>query len=118
MIEYGAEGWLWALLGYAQRSWRDGDARFQWARLGFAALAVGVYGFKEIQDHRLSAGHDLTLIISLLVLACLLLLFQRRPSPFQPPAILIPAVQFVSRYSLEIYALSVVGMQVIANVIL
>ncbi len=118
IIEYGAEGWLWALVGYAQRSWRDGDARFYWARLGFAALAAGVYAYTEILDHELSAGHDISLIAALVSLACLLLLFQRRPSPVQPPAFMVPAVQFVSRYSLEIYALSVVGMQVVANVIL
>ncbi|MBU3730691.1 MAG: hypothetical protein FGM26_03985 [Beijerinckiaceae bacterium] len=118
IMEYGAEGWLWALVGYAQRSWRDGDARYHWARFGFAALAAGLYAFTEIQDHGLSEGNDISLIVALLSLVSFLLMFQRRPSPVQPPAILMPIVQFLSRYSLEIYALSLVGMQVIAHVIL
>lgn len=116
-IEYGTEGWLWTLFGFAQRRWRDGDAAFAGARFAFASLAAGVYAYVEIGYHELSGDEGIALIACILVLAGFLLSFQRRPSAVQPPAFFSAPVRFVSRYSLEIYALSLVAMQVVADVI-
>lgn len=117
VFEYGAEGWLWALFGFAQRRFRDGDMQFKWLRFGFAALAIAIYAAVEIEDHEFEDGEEIALVAALIALGGLLLLFQRRTSPLQPPAFLMRPVQIVSRYSLEIYAFSLFVMQVIAHVI-
>lgn len=117
VIEYGAEGWLWTLFGFAQRRWRDGDTRFEWARFGFAAVAAGTYVIVETGYHELS-GIDETALYALIVsLTAWLLLFERRISPVQPPHLMVAPILFASRYSLIIYAFSLFAMQVIAHVI-
>lgn len=110
-FDYGAQGWLWGLFGYAQRTWRDGDLAFAKARFIFAFIAAFIYAFVEIETYDLEGLDAFGLSAIILVLTLALLRFDRNVSALQPPATLAPIIVWLSRYSLEIYAISLFLMQ-------
>ena len=111
MFEYGAQGWLWALFGYAQRGFRDGNPGFVTTRFAFAFLAGFVYAFVEIESYDLEGVQAVALAALVLALTLGLLAFRRTNAAWQPPAFLAPALVWLSAYSLTIYALSLFLMQ-------
>lgn len=116
IFEYGAQGWLWALFGYAQRSWRDGHAPFEKMRFAFGFIAAFAYAFVEIEWHDFEGIEAVGCALVVLGLTLVLLRFNRAVSPWQPPAFLAPAIVWLSHYSLEIYAISLFLMQDIFDV--
>lgn len=116
-FEYGAEGWLWALFGYAQRLWRDDRKEFALPRFALASVAVLAYAFAEINHHEWDGLYAIGLVMIVLVLTGVFLLFARRVSPWQPPVFLAAPLIWIAHYSLEIYAISLFVMQDIAHVI-
>lgn len=116
IFEYGAEGWLWALFGYAQRAWRDERLAFASARYFFAFLAAFTYALVEIGHHGFEGIDAAILALLIAILTWSLLGFQRTISVFQPPSFLALPIKRAAQYSLEIYAVSLFLMQDLAYV--
>ncbi len=117
VFEYGAQGWLWALFGFTQRLWRDGQTQYEKLRFAFAFVAAFAYAFVEIEWHDFEGLAAVACGVAVLCLTLVLLSFNRAVSTWQPLALLAPAIVWVSHYSLEIYAISLFLMQDIFDVL-
>ena len=118
VLEYGAEGWLWALFGATQaRALETGAAADQRTRDGVALFTAGIYAYKEIADYAFEGEDALALVPLVAGLAFLLTRFSRAESALQPPAAVVPAVRWCGRHSLEIYAISLLAMQLVGYAI-
>ena len=116
LLEYGAEGWLWALLGYAQRLWRDGDDRFLRPRFLLALIALTAYVMAEIHHHHWDHAMAYSLSALLCALTAWFLSFARHDISWRDAPIMAAPLAWIARYSLEIYAISLFVMQEIAYV--
>jgi TraX protein len=111
-LEYAGEGWLWALFGLSHRLLREDGGQASLLRRNLLAAAAGLV---YIGGERADFGFDLlqsallALFIALLVVA--LARFRRATLPWQPPAPLRPVFTFVGRRTLEIYAVTLLAMQ-------
>lgn len=114
-LEYGAEGWLWALLGLWQRraveapGWEAARTRD-----GVAAVTALAYTWREIADHEFEGAEAAALLVLVAGLALLLTRFRRVPLRRRPPPVLARPLAFAGRHSLELYAASLFLMQVAA----
>jgi hypothetical protein len=112
VLEYGAEGWLWALFGLVTREVivkATSQARLQ--RNFVAAFCVAVYLFVETRDFDFEPVQTATLCVLMIVLGGLLTAFRRADAPFEAPAPISRALTWIGRRSLEIYAVSLFVMQ-------
>lgn len=118
ILEYGTEGWLWALFGAAHRFALDTrsvtDRAGDRVRDGLALLVPAVYAVKEILDQEFGPPEAVVLVVLLAVLSVALVRFERRRSRLQPPSAVAPLVRVCGRRSLEIYAVTLLAMQIIA----
>ncbi|KAA2235009.1 TraX family protein [Salinarimonas soli] len=113
-IEYGTEGWLWALYGIHQR--RAGERGTMGAastRNAVAALAALVYITTEFFDFGFDLEGAFALALIVGVETVLLAGFSRAVSARQPPAVLRPAIGFIGRHTLELYALHLLAFEAI-----
>ena len=76
ILEYGAEGWLWALFGLSHRLALQAQHP-QWVRDGLAAAAALVYTAKEILDHGFDGAESAVLAGLIAALTLALALFRR-----------------------------------------
>jgi hypothetical protein len=125
LVEYGTSGWLWALFGISQRMYleaqkhqfslgyphlfADGPTGLAAVRLAASIIAAMSYLWQDRLDFALSQAHFGVLFVCICVLSALLLVYRRGPSPIQPPAPCAPALRFVGRHTLVIYALQLAG---------
>ncbi len=115
VLEYGTEGWLWAILGLAHRlALERPEDRRRWIRGGIAVATGIAYGLREVHDYAFDGGQAALLGVIVLGLVVLLLRFRRGDLPWQPPEPLAGLFRFCGRHSLEIYAVSLFAMQVLA----
>lgn len=115
LIEYGTAGWLWALAGLAHRRALDQPDRLgAWIRTAIAAVTGAAYAGREIDDFAFDALQAAALLGLVAGLVLLLLRFRRTESGWQPGPAVAAGLQVGGRYSLEIYALSLFAMQVVA----
>ncbi len=113
-IEYGTEGWLWALLGlYQRRALERGTAGAASTRNAVAALAALVYIVTEFFDFEFSLAHAFALAAIVGIETVLLANFTREVSRYQPPGALRPVVAFLGRRTLEIYALHLLAFEAV-----
>ena len=112
VLEYGAQGWLWALLGLAHRRALEGESALQ--RNLLAALAASVYVVKEVLDYEFELPQALVLALLVAALTFLATRFRRAALPWRPPSPLAAALKIAGQRSLEIYAISLFAMMVIA----
>ena len=118
IMEYGAEGWLWALFGLSHRlAFEAQHPHSRWTRDGLAAAAALVYTAKEILDHGFEGAESSVLAGLIAVLTLALTLFRRTDLSWQPPEALAAVLRFSGRYSLEIYAATLLAMQITAYAI-
>lgn len=118
IVEYGAEGWLWALLGATQaRALATGTAADARTRDGVALATAAVYAWTEIADYAFEGAHALALLPLVGGLAFLMTRFVREEAAVQPPPALVPAIRWCGRRSLEIYAISLLAMQLVGYAI-
>jgi hypothetical protein len=118
VLEYGAEGWLWALFGLSHRLALEGrHAHSGWVRNALAAAVATVYTVKEILDHGFDGAQGAALALLIAALALALTRFRRADLGRQPPEPLAAALRFCGRYSLEIYAVTLLAMQITAYAI-
>jgi peptidoglycan/LPS O-acetylase OafA/YrhL len=134
-VEYGAEGWLWALLGLCQRMYVDGkqqgsessarvatlaldsDPIYQGneglMRLAVCLVAAVVYVWQEQLEFSFPQVQFTAVIVGVAVMSVGMCLFRRGPSLIQPREPLAAVLRFVGRHTLEIYAIQLAGYEVI-----
>lgn len=137
MVDYGAEGWLWALFGLFQRMHVDGrsaasaDSVTQSSappartftengdlmRLLACLIAAMVYVWQEQREYAFSQPYFAVFILGVAVLATILYLFERRPSLMQPPEPYSQLLRFIGRHTLEIYAIQLAGSELIVKLL-
>ena len=135
IVDYGAEGWLWALFGLCQRRYVDGgsagtlDGGTQLSspraramtenpalmRLVACFVAAVVYVWQEQKEFSFPQIHFAVLIAVIGVLSLALCLFLRGPSRIQPPQPIAGLLRFIGRHTLEIYAIQLAGSELIAK---
>jgi len=114
IVDYGAEGWLWALFGLCQRMYVDGTfAGHALMRLLACLVAAAVYIWQEQSEYSFPHVYFAAFILGVGVLSIGLCLFRRGPSRVQPPEAIASALRFVGRHTLEIYAIQLAGSELI-----
>jgi len=133
IVDYGAEGWLWALFGLCQRIYIDGKQAIEagTATQGPAALApsVGlmrllacfvaavVYIWQEQLVFSFSQVQLIVVILGVSLLSLGLFLFVRGPSCIQPPEPIAGMLHFIGWHTLEIYAIQLAGSELIIKLV-
>ena len=135
IVDYGSEGWLWALFGLCQRMYVDGrsaagvDGPAQCSappapamtenagrmRLLACFAAVVVYVWQEQREYSFPQIHFAAFIFGIGVWSASLCLFLRGPSRIQPPKAIAGALRFIGRHTLEIYAVQLAGSELLAK---
>lgn len=114
VLEYGGEGWLWALVGFLQRDLVDRAssgspvaARRAAMRLVTCAIAGLVYIVWEQREFSFDHVRLAILVILVTILCAVFCRFRRGPSPIQLTGPAAALLQFVGRRTLELYFLNV-----------
>lgn len=116
VMEYGAEGWLWALFGLSHRlALQDPAPRALWTRNALAAVVALVYIATEIVDYDFGLATGAALALCVATLAAALVQFRRADLARQPPESAASVLRFAGRYSLEIYALTLFAFIAVAG---
>ena len=125
IVDYGSEGWLWALFGLCQRMYVDSrsatdvDGPAQSPALPAPAMkenagrmrllaclaAVVVYVWQEQREYSYPHIQFAVFIVAIGVWSASLCLFLRGPSRIQPPEAVAGILRFIGRHTLEIYAI-------------
>jgi hypothetical protein len=122
IVDYGAEGWLWALFGLCQRSYVDSRSaspeRAASTHAGpmrvLACLVAAIlYVWQEQGEYSFPPICLAVVVLGVGVLSAGLLLFQRGPSHPQPPEPISGVLRFLGRHTLEIYAIQLAGSELI-----
>jgi hypothetical protein len=134
IVDYGAEGWLWALFGLSQRRYMDNQPNLNGTTQSSAAvntrrrnlglmrlvaclIAATVYVWREQIEFEFSQLQLYVFIFVLSILSLRLCLFQRGPTRIQPPKTLAAVLSFIGSHTLEIYAIELAGFQLIAMLV-
>jgi hypothetical protein len=132
VADYGAAGWLWALLGLCQRmhadagSTADTGATADPAPLGpsmarntglmrlLACLIAAVaYVWQEQREYAFPGTNFAVLVVGVAALSLVLCLFERGESRLQPPPAVAGTLRFIGRHTLEIYAIQLAGSEIV-----
>jgi peptidoglycan/LPS O-acetylase OafA/YrhL len=125
IVDYGAEGWLWALFGLCQRQYVDGisaagsvggtQRSSTWTlaatetaglmRLLACLVAAVAFVWQEQKEFSFPAIQLAVVILGVGALSVSLCLFMRGESRFQPPDKIASTLRFIGRHTLEIYAI-------------
>ena len=137
IVDYGAEGWLWALFGLCQRQYVDGISAVGSAgetqrssasalaatqtaglmRLLACLVAAVVFVWQEQKEFSFPPIHLAVVILGVGVLSVSLCLFKRGESRIQPPEKIASTLRFIGRYTLEIYAIQLAGSELIVKLV-
>ena len=133
LVDYGAEGWLWALFGFLHRQYVDSRAadkvngvdsgssptpqpkKLTMGLLSFltCAAAAVVYVWQEQLEFDFPDTQLIIFIVGVFVMSVILCLFVRGRSRFQPPKVISAILRFIGRHTLEIYAVSLAASEII-----
>jgi hypothetical protein len=133
IVDYGAEGWLWALFGLYHRMYVNGrlatnlDSAVQSSvlpahsmaknvglmRLPACFVAAVVYVWQEQKEFSFSHNQLAVVLLGVGILSTCLCLFLRGPSRIQPPKAIAGAFRFIGRHTLEIYAIQLAGSELL-----
>ncbi len=138
VVEYGAEGWLWALFGLCQRVWLD-QASLDQARQDLpraqaggqdlphsvaghmrtvaAVVAAIIFVWQEQKDFAFDITKTSALACGVAVMSVALWRFRRGPSQIRLPAPAAATLAFVGRNTLELYVLQLVSSEIIAKIL-
>jgi hypothetical protein len=115
VLEYGTGGWLWAFFGLSHRAAMErAGAQAAWMRSAIGATATGAYIVREIGDYRFDPLEAMVLVGLLSGVVLALVHFRRAALPWQPPRPMAALMRFCGRSSLEIYAITLFAMQLLA----
>jgi hypothetical protein len=130
-VDYGAEGWLWALFGLCQRIYADSRAAVRtdgtaqdmvpsaqvmnadFMRLAACFIAAVVYVWQEQREYAFAQTYFTVFILGIGILSLSLFLFLRGPSRIQPPRAIAATLHFIGRHTLEIYAIQLAGSELL-----
>jgi hypothetical protein len=135
IVDYGSEGWLWALCGLCQRMYVDGrtvvDARgaaknsvppartmtenVGLMRLVACVVAAVVYVWQEQREYLFPTFQFAAFILGIGGLSVILCLFHRGPSRIQLPEAIAGFLRFIGRHTLEIYAIQLAGSELLSS---
>lgn len=135
IVDYGSEGWLWALFGLCQRMYVEpstivdahGTAKNSsplvramtenvgLMRLLACVVAAVVYVWQEQREYAFPQFHLAVVILGIGVLSVSLCLFRRGPSRVQPPEAIAGLLRFIGRHTLEIYAIQLAGSELLVK---
>jgi TraX protein len=135
IVDYGSEGWLWALFGLCQRTYVDGRSAVEvdgpaqssasrvpamtenagLMRLLACVAAAAVYVWQEQREYSFPPIQFATFIFGICVWSAGLCLFLRGPSRIQPPEAIAGALRFIGRHTLEIYAAQLAGSELLVK---
>lgn len=130
-VDYGSEGWLWALFGLYQRRYVDRQPRGDFAaaslprsiphsgmmRLLACVIAALVYVWQEQKEFSFPHIQLAVFVAGLCVLSLWLLFFRRGASGIQPPRPVACILHFIGRHTLEIYAVQLAGSELAVNLL-
>jgi non-ribosomal peptide synthetase-like protein len=135
-VDYGAEGWLWALFGLCQRMYVDSRAATGMngtaqssappghtitENAGLMSLpclvAATVYVWQEQNEFSFSQLQLSAFILGVGILSLSLFLFRRGPSRIQPPESIAGGLRFIGRHTLEIYAIQLACFELIVKLV-
>ena len=133
IVDYGAEGWLWALFGLCQRRYVDGrsavgvGAPSQSAhsmtktadlmRLLLCFVAAVIYVWQEQREFSFLQIHLAVFVAITGAASISLCSFRRGPSVIQPPKMMAGVLRFIGRHTLEIYAVQLATSELIVKLI-
>jgi hypothetical protein len=137
IVDYGSEGWLWALFGLCQRVYVDNRSTIDVTepvrssappapamkenaglmRLVACFAAVVVYIWREQNEFAFPQIYLAVFIFGVGLWSASLCLFLRGPSRFQPPGPLAGALRFIGRHTLEIYAAQLAGSELLVKLL-
>jgi non-ribosomal peptide synthetase-like protein len=137
IVDYGAEGWLWALFGLYQRMYADGrsttdaDGAAQSSvplkhaitknaglmRLLACFIAAVAYIWQEQIEFSFPQIPFAVFILGVGFLSISLCLFLRGPSRIQPPKAIAGVMGFIGRHTLEIYAIQLAASEIIIKLL-
>lgn len=135
VVDYGAEGWLWALFGVCHRMYVDGRSatggdgaaqisapsgypmaeKADQMRILACLLTAAVYVWQEQREYAFPQMQLAGLVLGVGALSLSLCLFQRGPSRIQPPGAIAAILHFIGRHTLEIYAAQLACFELIAK---
>ena len=135
IVDYGSEGWLWALFGLCQRMYADRKSEtgtentaqsspseaytsFDNAslmRLVACLVAAVVYIWQEQKEYEFSHVQLAAVVLGVGLLSTSLCLFRRGPSRIQPTPGIGGVLRFIGRHTLEIYAIELAGFELIVK---
>jgi hypothetical protein len=132
-VDYGAAGWLWALLGLCQRLHVDDRSAAETGaiqdqapcvdamvrnvdlmRLLACLVAAVAYDWQEQREYAFPQLNLAVFVAGVGALSLILCLFERGRSRIQPPQALAGSLRFIGRHTLEIYAIQLAGSELIA----
>jgi hypothetical protein len=136
IVDYGSEGWLWALFGLCQRMYVDGrsatdvdgpaqslpPAPAMKANTGLMRLlacfaAVVTYVWQEQSEYQFPQFQFAVFVSGIGVWSASLCLFLRGPSCIQPPEPIEGVLRFIGRHTLEIYAIQLAGSELLIKLV-
>ena len=129
IVDYGAEGWLWALFGLCQRRYLEGRSALEVGgpsqsahpmtqtaglmRLLACLIAAVVYVWQEQKEFSFPQIHLAVFVVITGATSISLCLFRRGPSNIQPPEMMAGVLRFIGRHTLEIYAVQLAASELI-----
>jgi hypothetical protein len=133
VVDYGAEGWLWALFGLCQRRYLDERSAVavgapaqsapeltQTSRLMpllACLVAAVVYVWQEQKEFSFPRIHFAVFVVIAGAVSISLCFFRRGPSSIQPPEMMAGVLRFVGRHTLEIYAVQLATSELIIKLV-
>ncbi len=128
VFDYGTEGWLWALLGMAQRMRADARSVDDSAlprtttyknilmSILVCIVAATAYVLQEQKEFQFSNVQFNTFVVCLGTLSLVFLVFARGASRIQPPSSVAAALRFIGRHTLAIYAFELAAFEIVIKV--
>ena len=137
IVDYGSEGWLWALFGLCQRMYVDSRSATDMngpaqssappapamkentglMRLLACFAAVVAYVWQEQSEYSFPQIQFAVFIFGIGVWSASLCLFLRGPSRIQPPEAIAGTLRFIGRHTLEIYAIQLAGSELLVKLV-
>lgn len=111
VVEYGAVGWLFALVGLLHRRWLDGAERADGrVRIAVAIIAAAYFAWVEYGVHEFPPAELAVLATLLVAITVGLILLRPGLAPMQLPEPVAHVLRLAGRATLWLYAVPLIGL--------